>query len=493
MRITKIEIKNFKAFRGPDEIDLGENGNNLLLYGENGSGKTSLYEALKFFLESSENDSIEFKNFQNIFTVDNGYIRLHFTPDPKLQKETYEWSSANPDDAKVQPIIDASKAKGFLDYKDLLKTNYLHHEDDTVNIFDLLINTLLANIINDLTDPPRSFSEQWSDISDLLSSVQDATQEIEYLEGQIDTFNIGLANQLVELQTKVSEILRKFRYEDTFVALDSGFQGIEYNREDKTLNYQNVPIKVKFFDEDITAHHRFLNEAKLSAIALSIFLAGFQLQPPSDLKILVFDDALIGLDMANRLPLLKILKEDFSNYQIFLMTYDKAWYEIVKQQTNKEEWEYAEFGLSQIDEYEMPVYIKNKADLDKAEEHLNANDYKACAIYLRTTFETILKEYCDKKGLHVRYYEDPKKLKTEDFWVKIKGETKQDKTYPDHKILKLDLTLVDDIELYHRIILNPLSHATIMNISRGEIKKAIEAVKRLKSELDRHLKDSKGQ
>ena len=113
VRITKIEIKNFKAFRGPDEIDLGENGNNLLLYGENGSGKTSLYEALKFFLESSENDSIEFKNFQNIFTVDNGYIRLHFTPDPKLQKETYEWSSANPDDAKVQPIIDASKAKGF--------------------------------------------------------------------------------------------------------------------------------------------------------------------------------------------------------------------------------------------------------------------------------------------------------------------------------------------------------------------------------------------
>ena len=54
MKITKIEIKNFKAFRGPDVIDLGEKGQNLLLYGENGSGKTSLYEALKFFLESGE-------------------------------------------------------------------------------------------------------------------------------------------------------------------------------------------------------------------------------------------------------------------------------------------------------------------------------------------------------------------------------------------------------------------------------------------------------
>ena len=53
MRITKIEIKNFKAFQGPDVIDLNgpielsEKGQNLLLYGENGSGKTSLYEALK--------------------------------------------------------------------------------------------------------------------------------------------------------------------------------------------------------------------------------------------------------------------------------------------------------------------------------------------------------------------------------------------------------------------------------------------------------------
>ena len=27
----------------------------------------------------------------------------------------------------IQPIIDASKAKGFLDYKDLLKTSYPHH------------------------------------------------------------------------------------------------------------------------------------------------------------------------------------------------------------------------------------------------------------------------------------------------------------------------------------------------------------------------------
>ena len=54
MRITKIEIKNFRAFYGTYQIDLHRAGKNLLVYGENGSGKSSLYLALKSFLESSE-------------------------------------------------------------------------------------------------------------------------------------------------------------------------------------------------------------------------------------------------------------------------------------------------------------------------------------------------------------------------------------------------------------------------------------------------------
>lgn len=59
MRIKKIEIQNFRAFYGNFEIDLG--GKNLLLYGENGSGKSSLFYALKLFLESA-NAKTEFQN-----------------------------------------------------------------------------------------------------------------------------------------------------------------------------------------------------------------------------------------------------------------------------------------------------------------------------------------------------------------------------------------------------------------------------------------------
>ena len=52
MRITEIELKNFRAFPRTYHIDLHKAGKNLIVYGENGSGKSSLYLALKFFLES---------------------------------------------------------------------------------------------------------------------------------------------------------------------------------------------------------------------------------------------------------------------------------------------------------------------------------------------------------------------------------------------------------------------------------------------------------
>lgn len=468
MKITKIEIKNFKAFRGPDVIDLGKKGQNLLLYGENGSGKTSLYEALKFFLESSADDLIKFENYQNIFTInDAGYIKLHLRASPRSSEQVYEWSRDVRETAEPL-IINASESKGFLDYKALLETHYLHRESDTVNVFNLLIENLLANVINDTTG--QSLAEEWATISEAISSQPD----IEILDGQLAVFNAELADRLRELEARTSEILSRFGYN---VSFNLNFQEITYNRVDETLDDPEILLKVKFFDEDIPTHHRFLNEAKLSAIALSIYFAGFLLQPESDLKILALDDVLIGLDMSNRLPVLDILEEYFSYYQIFLTTYDKAWYEIVKQRTEQKDWEYAEFYFSQTDEYEVPIYVENKAYLEKAREYLDANDYKACAIYVRTAFESVIKQYCEKKDLAIKYRENPRDLRSEDFWIPIKMGKDED------GLLLLDLRVVDKIEWARKFILNELSHATFANIYRKELEDAIEAVEQLENAL----------
>ena len=472
MRVTKIEIKNFRAFYGNLEIDLHKAGKNLLVYGENGSGKTSLYLALKSFLESSEDTAPQFENHQNIFIQDDGYIKLHLRVDSRANEHVYEWSETV-NETKDQLIIDASRSKGFLDYKALLETHYIHRESDTVDVFNLLINNLLANVVSDVTG--QSIREDWQSVLGDRPSRRNARTQIKTLEARLEIFNRELARRLEQLKTHTSEILRKFGYDNDFVALNFDFEAVRYDQGKNSLEGDEIFLTVKFFNENLPAHHRFLNEAKLSAIALSIYFAALRLQSDSDLKLLALDDVLIGLDMSNRLPVLEILEEYFSDYQIILTTYDKAWYEIVKQRTTEKEWKYAEFYFSKTDEYEIPIYVENRAYLEMAQEHLDANDYKACAIYIRTAFETIIKQYCENERLPVRYRSDPKKLDSQDFWDSIKIKNKVTG--------KLEQTLIHKIELCRSIVLNPLSHATIVNIPRQELEDAIKAVEELQGEL----------
>ncbi len=480
MRITKIEIENFRAFYGTYQLDLHKAGKNLLIYGENGSGKTSLYQALKLFLESSEGVH-RFEDHQNIFIPnDAGHIKLHLRENSGANERVYEWAQ-NVRETNDLLIIDASRTKGFLDYKELLETHFVHRENDFVNVFDLLVKTLLANTVSRQADrnvTDQGLAKDWDSIQPPFPR-RNAKNEIADLENRILIFNRELGDRLTELQTKTSEILQKFGYN---VTLKLDFQGITYNQDDKTLDNQEISLSVEFFDKSIPAHHRFLNEAKLSAIAIAVYFSSILIQPESDLKVLALDDVLIGLDMSNRLPVLDILEEYFADYQIFLTTYDKAWYEIVKQRTSHGgKWKAVEFYFRQTDEYEIPVYVEDKAYLEKAKEYLETNDYKACAVYLRTAFEMIIENFCNDRHLPVKYHRDPNKQDTQDFWDAIKVENKRMIEKESRTLLEQDL--INNIELYRSRILNPLSHATIANIPKKEIEDTLEAVNRLKTTL----------
>ena len=72
-KIKKISLSGYRAFPPYKpkslDIDLGDTGKNLLLYGENGSGKTSLFRALRDIFDTSS-DSRDFASVRNIFQQD---------------------------------------------------------------------------------------------------------------------------------------------------------------------------------------------------------------------------------------------------------------------------------------------------------------------------------------------------------------------------------------------------------------------------------------
>jgi len=61
LRIQKIDVKSFKAFL---DLSIPLNGRDLLVYGKNGAGKSSIYWALYTFLQSAQKQSDDvFKYF----------------------------------------------------------------------------------------------------------------------------------------------------------------------------------------------------------------------------------------------------------------------------------------------------------------------------------------------------------------------------------------------------------------------------------------------
>ena len=88
--IDKLVVENFKAFYGPNTIDL--DGKHLLIYGENGSGKSSIYWALYTLLQSTtkeEDDIAKYfdrtneENLLNIFSiVDDAFVKISASDEP---------------------------------------------------------------------------------------------------------------------------------------------------------------------------------------------------------------------------------------------------------------------------------------------------------------------------------------------------------------------------------------------------------------------------
>jgi energy-coupling factor transporter ATP-binding protein EcfA2 len=491
MRITKIEIKDFRAFKGgPIVIDLAP-GKNLLAYGENGSGKSSLFNALKFFLER-EAENHDFIANQNIFvTTDDGYIKLTLDDaDGDTDAGTYEWSKAVNHTGKPL-ILEINKTKGFIDYKDLLATYFLQQEKNAVNIFDLLINNLIPNVTNDITK--NTFGSDWNDTQKSIPA-RNTDRQVKRVESKLAQFNSGLKNKLVELAQETQKILTAFEYD---IIVDFKFDGVTYNRAkwawEKGFVGMDVGLKVNFCGKETNNHHHFLNEAKLSAIAISIFLAALRLQPSSRLKVLALDDVLIGLDMAHRLPLLGVLSDFFKDWQVLLLTYDRAWYEITKQQVDG--WAHRELFAIRIGDYEQPILREDQDHLYWALHFLQDGHVKAAAVHVRTKFELVLKWACHSLGLPVKYRQEAHKIPASDFWAALQSASIKISPAPcfhrlpdgtvkwwqpkqiEQRVVPLPL----DRKIKHAIswVLNPLSHSQTVDRYSKEIDEAIFALDEL--------------
>ena len=479
MRIKTLEINNYKAFYGEQKINVGSK--NLFIYGENGSGKSSLYYALKDFFQSSI-ENINLNELENIFIDEDkkgkSYIKVTFNPNSEQQYRNQNFqltaNSKNTDSSTDTSIRDANKLKSFLTYKHLLEIHHIQ-KGKQIDLFNLLINGVLKHFRYTLTNG-KELGELWQDIETKIATTTSPDYKITQKKKDVDLalkrFNDAFSELFITdspeyILKHATPILEKFN-QNLIIKLN--YRQAKANNDYQSIENNHVHIDLSYAGKTIAQPHLFLNEARLSAIAISIYLGmikrHIQLIP---CKILFLDDIFIGLDIANRLPLLNILKTDFPNYQIFITTYDKPWYEYAKSFLDNN-WNTLEFYAQEIkDGYEIPL-IKEGNFLDQAKKHFDACDYKAAAVYTRSAFEKILQEYCANRKKPIPFKLKLKNYTSEDFWTVTKDE--------------IESSTRAEIEQYRNLVLNSFSHYDTENHEiKTELQNAITAVKKLKSEL----------
>ena len=438
VRIEKISFSNYKFFHG--EFDLPVNGENLLVYGENGSGKSSVYNALELLAEKKFTD---FEKNINIFAQD-GEVLVEFGFNNGQELIISPDLEEMPD--HVDFISGLSIFKPMLDYKKLLSVHYAPEvNQNRINLY-YMFRKLLDNY-------PVEQGGQKS----ILAEIEDLTEYFKLLESILEKDFLKEINKYLDNYFKIDFKIEKFEYK-TKIDRNTATATPVINL---TLDYKEYLIE---------EYHTFLNEARLSALAISIYMVAIKklldVLETDSLKILVLDDLLISLDMGNRLKLLEILKNEFSDFQIFFFTHDKELYEIYK---DKLHWKKYEFYLDDHDDIPGVILKQGRSEIERAKAFYAQKEYESCALFLRKGFEKIIKNYLTPKEQRNKNCEE----------LSLAGLIERAISKADKEGKNILLKLHSD----RKHILNPLCHFDTKTIHSEELKKAISDMETLKDLL----------
>lgn len=434
--ISKITIDGFKAFPNRFE-DIILNGKNLLLYGENGSGKSSIYYALHCLLQSqvvdksatyfdpNASESLVNKDTHK----DDAFIEVQFTDNDvkyRVSKAGYEEIPAQ----GISPLKDLNGECVFINHKFLFHF-FSFRNSQFINLFPVFIKDILPFTLT--SNKAEFISQIYRDITEGIRKKGRSNQVNEEYLKRIGLFNketkkiIDLIN-LPEKNPNTATVI----YNNFFRDIDNPELKItlEYNAHNHNIPKPNVsywlrlgrryqkilkagvwteqPISSRLEVLDpviclkveerladgnyqiIDKPQSYFNEAKLTAIALSIRFSLLDTITPINGRFMALDDMLISLDMSNRTKVVKYLLNIVDKYRIYLFTHDRAFYNYVRMEisehSSKDDWAFKTVSYNRMKK--QPIVLDEFSDYrNKAEYYYSLGDYETSAIYVRKQLE----------------------------------------------------------------------------------------------------------
>lgn len=507
--IKEIEIEGFKAFPNKFSLELDKN---LLMYGENGSGKSSIYYALHALLQSvykSDHGAKYFRhedseeNLINIYKLDdvknNGFKpHIKITLDNEHQWElSRDGLSSTPDTADDSELRLLNKTSAFINYSYISRFRSARNSE-TINLWNVFIKDILPFYVPTGTDMT---------LADAYYNLVENPYPYR-VRRDIDVFNDNLSKFINEINRNASDIYNKyFKDEDEVDALIQ----VKYARDDDEIEnphheefqlsyrqqkakstyvwrYPKIGLHIVVGDKAILKPQSFFNEARLTAIALAIRFACLQSGKPQEGQFLALDDMLISLDMSNRMKVIRYLLDDMADkYKIYLFTHDKLFFEYLKHKSKKSssKWSYVELYMQDSKD---PYKRTSKTYMEEADHYIKQHKYEIAGNFLRKEAEYFCKRFLPLKWQYTKEY----------CLLDLNGLINNSKKFAEESGIS-DTTLFDELDNHRKFILNPASHDsydigkyeyeikqcynTLLSLSQISIRRLLSKGQKVKIEL----------
>ena len=465
--ITKIKIRNFKGFPS-DETVIDFHGKNVLLYGENGSGKSSIFWSLYTLLQASTKNAYEVKKYftpndpENLINLhflkshpnfsinsegeieqpqsigQNAYVEAYFD-DGRMEKiDVTGLSGTSQNNLRDSTFTETLNRSSDFIANRLLINFYNFNNSKEINLWQVFVKDIFPFLPNKSGKGTKTLSQVLKEIENTKpfklhsnktftltkspnwqktysNSIEKFNEDVDYWLGEINTYvNDFYQTHFEPLYNDGIRISLDYKLPLEFSKVRPQFYnygGYSYERwyNQTDLNEPVISLKIETLNIDgtytvISRPQSYLNEAKLTSIALSVrfSLLHKNIRTSFSGQFLALDDLLISLDMSNRDKVMDIiLKEYTSRFKVYLFTHEKSFYEFCKHKIQQFK-QKIDWSLQEIYEPDKignkPVIINSEfTNYDKAEKYFEAKDYVTSSLYLRKEFEMVVKERLPKE------------------------------------------------------------------------------------------------
>ncbi len=184
-----------------------------------------------------------------------------------------------------------------------------------------------------------------------------------------------------------------------FGILEAGTQGVAHPAL-KLVRDQDraVILEVEFRGERISPAYSYLSESQLNSFGLAVFLASVR-HVNTEFRLVILDDVVNSFDAYKRPQMIRLLKDEFSDSQVIVLTHDDMWWAQLMEQC-------PQWGRLRIKRYETgigPILEVAKSEREQVEGYLQDDLPTEAARALGPMLERKLQSLCASMEVSITY------------------------------------------------------------------------------------------